>query len=85
MIRYPRSPFGPAEVGESVPSPCINVCELDGEGMCMGCFRTADEIAAWPAMEQASQRRLLAVLQEREAEASGLERPADASLEEVRG
>ncbi|HZX30284.1 MAG TPA: DUF1289 domain-containing protein [Rhodocyclaceae bacterium] len=31
-----------------VPSPCINVCKMDaGTGLCAGCFRTLDEIAAW--------------------------------------
>ncbi|MBK8909587.1 MAG: DUF1289 domain-containing protein [Rhodospirillales bacterium] len=29
-------------------SPCIGVCEIDGEtGFCRGCYRTVDEIAAW--------------------------------------
>lgn len=31
-----------------VPSPCINVCKMDADtGLCAGCFRTLDEIAAW--------------------------------------
>ena len=32
----------------SVPSPCISVCRFDGDsGLCLGCYRTLDEIAAW--------------------------------------
>jgi len=30
------------------PSPCISVCRMDAAtGLCEGCFRTLDEIAAW--------------------------------------
>jgi predicted Fe-S protein YdhL (DUF1289 family) len=51
--------------GDAVPSPCISVCELDGEGVCIGCLRTAAEIAGWPAMDPAAQRRLLSLLEAR--------------------
>lgn len=31
-----------------VPSPCINVCQLDPEtNLCRGCLRSLDEIAGW--------------------------------------
>ena len=31
-----------------VPSPCISVCRMDDRtGLCLGCFRTIDEIVAW--------------------------------------
>ncbi len=34
-------------------SPCIKVCTLDPEtGLCMGCHRTLDEIAAWGGLSQ---------------------------------
>jgi uncharacterized protein len=34
--------------GPGVPSPCVNVCELDERlGRCKGCLRTLAEIAAW--------------------------------------
>lgn len=28
-------------------SPCIKLCEIDENGMCIGCFRTLDEIGGW--------------------------------------
>ena len=32
----------------SVPSPCISVCRMDDTGgLCLGCFRTLDEIVKW--------------------------------------
>ena len=43
--------------GEPVPSPCISVCRVDaGTGLCEGCFRTLDEIAAWGSMDDAGKR-----------------------------
>jgi uncharacterized protein len=49
-----------------VKSPCINVCRMHaGTGWCEGCLRTIDEIAAWGALDEAGQRRVLALLPER--------------------
>jgi len=28
-------------------SPCISVCLLDEQDICLGCFRSADEITDW--------------------------------------
>lgn len=44
------------------PSPCVDVCVLDGLGFCTGCFRTGDEIGRWMAMSPAEQWRLIAEL-----------------------
>ncbi len=31
-----------------VESPCINVCTMDaGTGLCIGCYRTIEEIQGW--------------------------------------
>lgn len=30
-----------------VASPCISVCQLNSERVCVGCGRTLDEIAEW--------------------------------------
>jgi len=41
----------------SVPSPCINVCRMDAaSGLCIGCRRTIDEIAAWSRMDDEGKR-----------------------------
>lgn len=48
-----------------VVSPCISVCRMDGDGgLCQGCYRSLDEIAAWSTMSD-DQRRVVwsAVLQ----------------------
>jgi predicted Fe-S protein YdhL (DUF1289 family) len=41
----------------AVPSPCISVCRMDAKtGLCEGCLRTLDEIAAWSLMDDASKQ-----------------------------
>jgi len=32
---------------EPVESPCVSICRLDGNDVCVGCFRTATEIGQW--------------------------------------
>jgi len=36
-------------------SPCLNICSLDGRGVCRGCFRTITEIAGWAGMKAGEQ------------------------------
>ena len=37
-----------------VASPCINVCKMDAPGgLCVGCFRTIDEITVWSRIDDA--------------------------------
>lgn len=44
-------------------SPCVRVCVMQPEsGLCIGCLRTAQEIAAWPAMTPEARRALMAEL-----------------------
>jgi len=53
-------------------SPCIGVCTLDpSSGLCRGCFRDVEEIAAWQGLSLADKRALLDRLQARR-EAAGL-------------
>lgn len=52
----------------AVLTPCIGVCALDGDGICMGCHRTTDEIARWGQMDDGERMHLMdSVLPEREA------------------
>jgi predicted Fe-S protein YdhL (DUF1289 family) len=32
---------------EQVQSPCIRLCTLDDADICVGCYRSIDEICAW--------------------------------------
>lgn len=47
-------------------SPCIGVCRLDPEtGLCEGCLRTVDEIAAWPRADESGKLAILERLRAR--------------------
>jgi uncharacterized protein len=51
------------------PSPCIDVCRMDPRtGLCEGCLRTLDEIAAWSALSPEQKRAVLAQLPARGAQ-----------------
>jgi predicted Fe-S protein YdhL (DUF1289 family) len=46
---------------DSIASPCIDVCRMNAStGLCDGCFRTIDEIAAWSSADAAQKRAILA-------------------------
>jgi predicted Fe-S protein YdhL (DUF1289 family) len=32
---------------ESIRSPCVAVCALDEDDVCLGCYRTGEEITDW--------------------------------------
>ncbi|MGE5493120.1 MAG: DUF1289 domain-containing protein [Actinomycetota bacterium] len=52
-----------------VASPCINVCKMDaGTGLCAGCFRTLDEIAAWSSADDQKRIDILVKVAERRRE-----------------
>lgn len=42
-----------------VASPCINLCRMDpATGLCLGCLRTLDEIAAWSGLSADAKRAI---------------------------
>lgn len=44
-------------------SPCVRICQIHPvHGICIGCHRTAAEIAGWPALAPEARRALLAEL-----------------------
>jgi predicted Fe-S protein YdhL (DUF1289 family) len=51
----------PVTAAGTVPSPCVSVCALDERsGLCTGCHRTLDEIAAWSLLDDDGKRAVLA-------------------------
>jgi predicted Fe-S protein YdhL (DUF1289 family) len=51
----------------AVLSPCIGICSLDDDGLCLGCRRSAAEIAAWTRMDDDQRLQLMELLPSREA------------------
>ena len=48
-----------AQGAGAVPSPCVSVCRMnETTGLCEGCLRTIDEIAAWSALDTERQREV---------------------------
>jgi len=42
---------------ERVPSPCVSICRMnEATGLCEGCLRTIDEIAAWSVLDDDARR-----------------------------
>ncbi|WP_448255081.1 DUF1289 domain-containing protein [Ottowia oryzae] len=51
--------FDPDRDADPVPSPCVNVCELDAARQgCIGCFRLLGEISGWRAMGDGEKRAI---------------------------
>ncbi|WP_395672909.1 DUF1289 domain-containing protein [Phenylobacterium sp.] len=49
-----------------IRTPCVKVCFIDDDsGLCLGCFRAADEIAGWTAYSDAERDRIMAELPSR--------------------
>ena len=47
-------------------SPCIGVCKLDiGSNMCVGCLRSADEIANWPQLDNEKAMQIMEQIKDR--------------------
>jgi len=49
----------------AIPSPCTHICKLDGNGICIGCFRTKGEIARWLQMNENERQTIAASLDQR--------------------
>jgi predicted Fe-S protein YdhL (DUF1289 family) len=49
-----------------VKSPCINICCLDDENVCSGCYRTGDEIMQWGRATNEERKNIMKNVAERE-------------------
>jgi predicted Fe-S protein YdhL (DUF1289 family) len=59
-----------------IPSPCNDVCRIEsGTGLCAGCLRTIEEIAAWGSLGEDGRR---AVWQRLGVRAATMAPPPDA-------
>ncbi len=57
---------------QTIDSPCIGVCSMDDlSGLCMGCFRTMDEIQNWWDMDDAGKQAVIEQASVRESSVFG--------------
>lgn len=52
-------------MSEVVRSPCISVCALNADDICMGCYRSAHEITEWSRFDNEQKQAVLAETKER--------------------
>jgi hypothetical protein len=46
-----------------IATPCVKICVVDGEsGLCLGCWRTLAEVAAWTKFSDAERSAIMAAL-----------------------
>ncbi len=48
-----------------IESPCIGTCTLGPDGLCIGCFRSAEEIGAWLSYSAQQRRAIMSRLPQR--------------------
>lgn len=47
-------------------SPCIKICQLDDDAVCLGCYRSASEIGDWWQADEHQQQAILANARQRQ-------------------
>jgi len=62
----PIQPHPSAETKDDpAGSPCVGVCRVDGQDVCVGCGRTIDEITQWARSDTARRLQINARAAER--------------------
>jgi hypothetical protein len=51
---------------DSIASPCVGICCVGDDGVCIGCFRSVAELTAWPTASDADKLAILRNCRERQ-------------------
>ncbi len=54
-----------SELIARVSSPCIDVCQLNSQNICTGCYRTIDEITQWRSLNKSKQIEIIEIANQR--------------------
>jgi len=54
-----------SNVSAAVPSPCISLCRLDEQKVCLGCFRHVEDIREWRSADDQRRRVIVAQAERR--------------------
>jgi hypothetical protein len=69
-----------------VASPCIDICRMDPRsGLCEGCLRTLDEIAAWGTLSDAGKLAVWQRLEQRRRGAAVPATPGTSTIKQATG
>ncbi len=52
-------------MGDIVRSPCISICKLDKHNICVGCFRSVNEIRNWYTLDNDGKKKILENVEQR--------------------
>ena len=52
------------ERAQRIVSPCLNVCKIENN-ICIGCFRTLDEISSWIKLSDHKREKIMKILKKR--------------------
>lgn len=58
----------PEPVEKPIASPCVSICALDEDDICIGCQRNVDEIIRWSRLNNSERREVLQRCHERARE-----------------
>ncbi|WP_338522152.1 DUF1289 domain-containing protein [Pseudomonas batumici] len=58
-----------SNVSAAVPSPCVSLCRLDEQKICIGCFRHVEDIREWRSADDARRRVICEQARQRQAQA----------------
>lgn len=48
-----------ADFADVVPSPCVSICKMNADrSLCLGCYRSIDEIRAWSKSDNAGRLQI---------------------------
>lgn len=61
-------PQATAQTKAIVRSPCVSVCVLNEDDVCVGCYRTGQEISRWGQIDDDAKEEILVLCRSRARE-----------------
>jgi len=55
-------------INNNIKNPCIHVCTKDEKGICLGCYRSLEEIRAWYKYSDKQKLHVIEIAHKRRAE-----------------
>ena len=62
-----------SQVEQPVISPCVGVCELNSDEICLGCGRSLQDVADWSAADEATRAQIVRQARQRMQEFEALD------------
>ena len=60
------------QAAEVIKSPCVHICCLDEKDICLGCYRSCDEICKWGAMNSDERKDVMKKVAQREQDSGNM-------------